>query len=73
MESSKEITSIYKKDNPFDETNDRPISILTILLKAFENLSISISTSIYLSIYLSICVYIYIYIYIYILHILAHQ
>ena len=24
------ITSIYKKDNPFDETNDRPISILTI-------------------------------------------
>ena len=38
------ITSIYKKDNPFDETNDRPISILTILLKAFENLSIILSS-----------------------------
>ena len=30
------ITPIYKKDNPFDKTNYRTISILPILSKVYE-------------------------------------
>ena len=31
-----DIKPVYKKDDPFDETNYRPISILPALSKAFE-------------------------------------
>ena len=27
---------VYKKDDPFDKTNYRPISVLPVLSKAFE-------------------------------------
>ena len=31
-----DIKPVYEKDDPFDKTNYRPISILTVLPKAFE-------------------------------------
>ena len=31
-----DIKPVYKKDDPFDKTNYRPISILPVLSKAFE-------------------------------------
>ena len=31
-----DIKPVYKKDDPFDKTNYRPISILSVFSKAFE-------------------------------------